>query len=151
MVRSKRHDEAQGWRLLRWLHGKVWIRSSALSPKSPASEALIEDLRDWMKLRRYKKFSFVLHCNFRRRGTIRVQDTDLFVISVSLLFNTVLKMQKLTWKKKFKIRTRSCQQREGMRDEGGDDCRWRRSETLKWGFEPNSAQLCHILSSFMLS
>ena len=84
-----------------------------------------------MKLRRYKNFSLVLLRNFGRRDAIRVQDTVLFVIPVSLLLNTVLKMQKLTWKKKFKIRTRSCQQREGMRDEGGDDCRWRRSETLK--------------------
>ena len=107
------------------------MRSSAFWAKSPASEALIEDLRDWMKLRRYKNFSFVLQCNFRRRDEIRVQDTVLFVISVSLLLNTVLKLQKLTWKKKFKIRTRSCQQRGGMRDEGGDDCRWRRSETLE--------------------
>ena len=73
-----------------------------------------------MKLRRYKKFSFVLHCNFRRRDAIRVQDTVLFVIPVSLLFNTVLKMQKLTWKRNSKLeqdlvnREEECEMKEEM-------------------------------------
>ena len=71
-----------------------------------------------MKLRRYKKFSFVLHCNFRRRDAIRVQDTVLFVIPVSLLLNTVLKMQKLTWKRNSKLeqdlvnREKECEMKE---------------------------------------
>ena len=67
-----------------------------------------------------KKFSFVLHCNFRRRDAIRVQDTVLFVISVSLLLNTVLKLQKLTWKRNSKLeqdlvnREKECEMKEEM-------------------------------------
>ena len=73
-----------------------------------------------MKLRRYKNFSFVLQCNFRRRDAIRVQNTVLLVISVSLLLNTVLKMQKLTWKRNSKLeqdlvnREEECEMKEEM-------------------------------------